>query len=212
MENTEIFPKIANYCQILKQEFDLISAERKESLQEIADFIIQKQKAKASAELTIICTHNSRRSHIGQVWLKVAATYYGIQEIKTYSGGTDATAFNPRAIAAFERIGFEVLKSNEEKNPKYDLSYGKDLAIKQMFSKKYDHEANPNKDFCAVMVCSEADEACPMVKGASKRVSLPFEDPKKFDGTALEASKYDERCRQIAREMFWVMEQVSKSK
>jgi len=51
------------------------------------------------------------------------------------------------------------------------------------WSKKYNDTANPKKDFCAVMVCSEADKSCPSVDGAELRVGMPYDDPKYFDGT-----------------------------
>jgi hypothetical protein len=62
------------------------------------------------------------------------------------------------------------------------------------------------------MVCAEADKACPFVEGADLRIGLPYQDPKEFDNSPLEDTKYDERCKQIATEMFFVMDIVSKSK
>jgi hypothetical protein len=42
------------------------------------------------------------------------------------------------------------------------------------------------------------------VFGAEARIAIPYDDPKAADGTEGEARAYDERCRQIAREMLWV--------
>jgi hypothetical protein len=53
-----------------------------------------------------------------------------------------------------------------------------------------------------------SDEACPVVSGAEVRISLPFNDPKHSDGTPSETEKYNEACRRIAIEMFYVMNQV----
>jgi arsenate reductase (thioredoxin) len=39
------------------------------------------------------------------------------------------------------------------------------------------------------------------VVGAEKRISLPFDDPKDFDGTNQEAIKYHERVLEIGREI-----------
>ncbi len=58
------------------------------------------------------------------------------------------------------------------------------------------------------MTCSQADKRCPIVAGAAARIALPFDDPKEFDGTPLERSKYDERCQQIARELLFVFAEV----
>ncbi|MCU0444700.1 MAG: protein-tyrosine-phosphatase [Microscillaceae bacterium] len=203
------FPeKLAKYCQSLESEFSQISAERKESLQELVDYLRQKLDNQALIKITVICTHNSRRSHLGQVWLKTAALYYGVANVETYSGGTDATAFNPRAVKALENVGFLIEKEDNGTNPIYWLNLDNQSVKQKMFSKKYDDSFNPQKEFCALMVCTDADEACPMVRGAEKRISMPYEDPKKFDGTDLESAKYAERCREIARDMFWVMAQL----
>jgi hypothetical protein len=71
------------------------------------------------------------------------------------------------------------------------------------FSKSYEDASNPQQGYCAVMTCSHADENCPLIPGAALRISLPFEDPKAFDGTNEETARYDECCRQIAREMLY---------
>lgn len=185
-----------------------IPAERKESLDQIAAFVKERKAASATADLTFICTHNSRRSHLSQLWAATAAWNFGQDHVRTYSGGTEATAFNPRAVAAVERAGFHVVKP-EGKNPVYEVSFTSDRNFEPCWSKKYDDAANPQKDFCAVMTCSEADKNCPIVFGALDRISLPYNDPKEADGTPEEAARYDERCLQIAAELWYVMQQAS---
>lgn len=186
-----------------------IPAERKESLDLIAAFVKERKAAGATADLTFICTHNSRRSHLSQLWAATAAWSFGQDHVRTYSGGTEATAFNPRAVAAVERAGFQVVKP-EGKNPVYEVSFAKDHAAERCWSKKYDDAANPQKDFCAVMTCSEADKNCPIVFGALDRISLPYNDPKAADNTPEEAARYDERCLQIAAELWYVMQQAAR--
>jgi len=95
-------------------------------------------------------------------------------------------------------------------NPIYHVRYSDRKSAMTNFSKVYDSAPNPTKDFCAVMTCSSADKACPVVRGASLRVAVPFVDPKAFDDTDQEAAKYDERSRQICREMLYVFSQVKK--
>lgn len=196
--NERVMPAVAN-----------IPAERKESLDLIAAFVKERKAAGATADLTFICTHNSRRSHLSQLWAATAAWHFTQDHVRTYSGGTEATAFNPRAVAAVERAGFHVVKP-EGKNPVYEVSFAPDHAAERCWSKKYDDAANPQKDFCAVMTCSQADAACPIVQGALDRISLPYNDPKAADGTPEEAARYDERCLQIAVEMFYVMQQAAR--
>jgi len=206
------YPALQTYCEALPQDFSAISDERKEALREIGDFVIAQLEAGQPANLTYICTHNSRRSQFGQAWAKVAATYYGLtdKQIQTFSGGTEATAFNARSVAALRRAGLSVASDHDPANRRYTINMGASRSLPVMFSKKYTHEANPQKNFCAVMVCSQADEACPLVHGASARVSLPYEDPKNADGKPNETQAYDKTCRLIALETFYVFDYVKR--
>jgi arsenate reductase len=186
-----------------------IPAERRESLELIAAFVKERKAAGATADLTFICTHNSRRSHLSQLWAATAAWTFAQDHVRTFSGGTEATAFNPRAVAAVERAGFRVVKP-EGKNPVVEVSFAKDHSAERCWSKVYNDPGNPQKDFCAVMTCSEADKNCPIVFGALDRISLPYNDPKEADGTPGEAARYDERCLQIAAELWYVMQQAGR--
>jgi len=138
----------------------------------------------------------------------VAAAYYGINKIETYSGGTEATALNPRVIAALRRVGFEISSSGGS-NAHYFITYAKDLPPLECWSKAYDDPANPNREFAAVLTCSEADENCPFIPGAHLRLPLPYDDPKVADDGPAEATCYDERTRQIGREMFFAVKEAS---
>jgi len=209
MKKDPFFTDLDNYLKDIETEFIKIPEDRIEILQQLGDYVISAIKDNGKVQLVFICTHNSRRSQLGQLWALTAAHFYGIQTIGTFSGGTGSTAFNPRAVAAIKRAGFQVEKreSNTD-NPRYIVSSGENLHSNPMFSKKYDDEANPDEDFCAIMVCSDADEACPIVSGAEDRISMPYDDPKAFDNTDQEEAKYDERCRQIAREMFFTFRYV----
>ena len=191
---------------VLKSESDLES-KRIQQLEPLSRYIFNKISQGEAAALNFICTHNSRRSHLGQIWLQMAAAHYDIALVVAYSGGTEETAFNPRAVAALQRAGFAVEAGTGE-NPRYKISSSLGNLHLVSFSKKYDHLENPKKDFCAVMTCAEADEACPVIFGADLRVKLLYEDPKSADGMDHERITYDERCFQIATEMFYVMKQV----
>ncbi|SKB86017.1 protein-tyrosine-phosphatase [Dyadobacter psychrophilus] len=201
-------PKLSSYINTIKDDFSKIPDDRREELEKIAAFIQKQVEAGQPVQLTYICTHNSRRSHFGQIWGATAAAYYGIPNVKTYSGGTETSAFNERAVASCERAGFDITKTSEGKNPVYRVSYGAGSEPVKAFSKKYDDASNPQSNFCAIMTCSQADEACPVVKGAAARVAVPYDDPKAFDGTAQETAKYDERCKQIATETLFVFSKV----
>lgn len=199
-----MYPELQAYIKSLKDDLTKISQKRKEDLKQISGFVRNKLKAGNSAKLNFICTHNSRRSHLCQIWAAVLAEHFGIEGIETYSGGTEATAFNPRAVAAIKRAGFQVENPGGE-NPRYEVYYEEKEKPLICFSKTFDDPYNPRENFAAVMTCSDADENCPVVHGAEKRFSIPYIDPKEADGTLQESETYDERCRQIASEMYYLM-------
>ncbi|MDZ7717073.1 MAG: protein-tyrosine-phosphatase [Balneolaceae bacterium] len=180
-----------------------IPDQRKRKLEKIANYIRSKDQPK----LTFICTHNSRRSHLCQIWAAAIADYFGIDNVETYSGGTEATAFNPRAVEAIKRAGFRVENPGGE-NPKYKVYFDDESKPLVCFSKTFEDSHNPQKDFAAIMTCSDADANCPVVPGAEKRFSIPYIDPKESDGTPKEKEIYDERCLQIASEMYYLLSKI----
>lgn len=198
----KLYPNLEKYIDGLKQGLDQIANERQELLQTIAEYV----RSTSTPKLNFICTHNSRRSHLGQVWAQAAATYYG-KALTSYSGGTEATAFHPNAISALQRAGFDITKG-QGSNPKYEVGFSKEADPMICFSKKYDDEVNPSENFAAIMTCSEADAECPFIPGASSRIKLLYEDPKVADNTPQQDKKYDERCKQIAIEMFYVFSKI----
>ena len=199
-----LYPDLAAYVEARLQEFDEIPEQRKQDLSEVADFV----RERPDPDLTFICTHNSRRSHLSQVWAEAAAAHFGTKDITAYSGGTEATAFHPHAVAAMVRAGFRIERTTEARNPIYHVRFGDTRQPVTCFSKVYNSAPNPTDGFCAVMTCTSADEACPVVLGAAKRVSIPYEDPKNFDGTEKEQAAYDDRCRQIGREILYLFSRV----
>jgi arsenate reductase (thioredoxin) len=196
------------YIASITSEFDRIQEDRKTSLMRMATFVATKQKEGKDANLILICTHNSRRSHLSQVWAQVAAFHYGIKNVYTYSGGTEATALFPSAAKAMEKAGLQVKALSEGNNPLYSIKYEANQHPVIGFSKTYDDVFNPQSGFAAIMTCSHADANCPFIPSAEQRISLPFEDPKAFDGTPQQEAKYDERCRDIAREVFYAFSKV----
>ncbi len=201
------YPELSDYIESVLPGMEVLSAGRREHLSEIAGFVRQQIEAGQPAKLTFICTHNSRRSHFGQIWAATAATYFELEKVETYSGGTEATAFNPRAVAAIRRAGFRVENPGGD-NPRYFVRMGEAVPPLVCFSKTYDDPFNPREDFAAIMTCSEADMNCPFVPGAALRVPVAYDDPKEADNTPEEVSRYDERCRQIATEMFYLFSLV----
>ena len=205
-QNIISFPiRLFGYIKNLEKGFEKIPGGRKEKLLSFSNYISEKLKSGKNPAITVICTHNSRRSHIGQIWLKTAAVFYGKENIQVFSGGTEATAFHPNAVNALRKVGFKIEKTDESENPFYECEIGNGGPVLILFSKKYTDERNPQKNFAALMVCNDADEACPVVIGAEARFPITYKDPKAFDGTDQEEAKYLERVEQIGREMFFVI-------
>ena len=206
MNKENIFPELHELIKSLKQE--TIPEERKEVLQPLIDYIQNNVEKKNPINLNFICTHNSRRSHLSQVWAQTAAFYYGIGNVNCYSGGTEATALFPMAAATLEDHGFQVLSLSKEPNPIYGIKYTQNAPPIIGFSKTYDAEFNPKSNFAAIMTCSQADAGCPFILGASKRIPIAYEDPKAFDGTPQQAEKYKARSLQIATELTYVFSHI----
>jgi len=200
-----MYPELA--ATIKSLPISEISSDRKVLLQELVDYIKIKKVSNKPVKLSFICTHNSRRSQLAQIWAQTAANYNNIN-IACYSGGVEITAFNENAVKAVIRAGFEVSSEGYE-NPIYLVSYSTNSEPITIFSKLFDDMTSPNKGFAAIMTCSDADENCPLIPGADIRIPLIYEDPKEFDNTPLAAEKYDERSRQIAAEMFYVFSKIN---
>ena len=80
-----LYPETENLIKELEAEWHLIEDNRKLELRQLAGVILENIQEFNRADVTVVCTHNSRRSHLGQLWLKAAAMHYGIQNIFTYS-------------------------------------------------------------------------------------------------------------------------------
>ncbi len=188
----------------------IISEERKEILNSLVEYVQQKVNAKEEIRLNFICTHNSRRSHLSQIWAQTMAFQFNIQNVFCYSGGTEATAMFPKVAETLENQGFQIQKVSEFENPVYAVKYDENAHPIICFSKKYDDAFNPTSKFTAIMTCSSADQGCPFIAGAEKRIPIQYEDPKAFDGTDLMNEKYAERSLEIASEMHYIFSQIKK--
>ncbi|WGD34828.1 protein-tyrosine-phosphatase [Olleya sp. YS] len=202
-----MFTDINNYIETLDTE--LISEQRKKTLGPLIDFISSKKSQNKPINLNFICTHNSRRSHLSQVWAQVIAHYFSVKNVTTYSGGTEATAMFPKVGETLTKTGFKITALSEGKNPVYSIKYSDNLHPIIAFSKTFDNDFNPKSEFAAILTCSSADQGCPFIAGAEQRIPITYEDPKAFDNTELQDEKYLERSTQIATEMKYVFQQVT---
>ncbi len=205
---TRLGPALAAYLAARRAEAALILPARRAVLDRLTGWIGDRLAAGGPARLLFVCTHNSRRSHLAAAWAWAAAAAAGIDGVEAFSAGTEATALHTNAAAALERAGFVVERGAGE-NPVHILRLAPGGAALEAFSKTLAHRSLPRGGFCAVMTCSDADSACPVVPGAGERVALPYDDPKTADGRPDAAAVYDARAAEIAREMVWVVGRVT---
>ena len=200
--------------EIINNKIDVqsISEERKAVLQPLIDFIQQKVNDRQDININFICTHNSRRSHLSQVWAQVASAHFNIPNVHCYSGGTEETSLFPKVAETLTNQGFNIFKIADTNNPVYAIKYSDNALPVIGFSKKYDSPFNPVSAFTAIMTCSQADGGCPFIAGAEKRIPITFEDPKISDGTLEQAQVYAARSLQIAQEMCYVFSMVEVSR
>lgn len=198
-----MFPRITKLCDQLITTFEQIPAERMVVLNELVRFIQEQKDAELPIQLVYVCTHNSRRSHLGQIWANVASHYYRVYPVETFSAGTEATAMHPNTIEALLAQGFEITTTDQTSNPHYRVKFG-DSEFSLCYSKTIEDVHLPKSNFAALMTCSDADENCPFIPGCTLRIPTRYEDPKRSDGTPHQLQTYQERSLQIARECLYV--------
>lgn len=208
MKQEQLLPGIEE--TILALDIKSISEERKELLNPLINYLKQKISNHQPIALNFICTHNSRRSHLSQVWAQTTAHYVGINNINCYSGGTEATAMFPMAADTLKNNGFEIKKLSQTENPVYSIKYANNAHPIIGYSKTFEDSFNPESNFGAIMTCSSADKGCPIVSGSDGRFPITYDDPKAFDNTSQQVEKYNERSIQIATEMLYVMQNAAK--
>ncbi len=191
-------------------DIEKIPKDRKEILQSLVNFIQQKIIEQDNVRLNFICTHNSRRSHLAQIWTQTMAYHFNVEKVFCYSGGTEATAVYPMVVETLRNSGFKIQMLSKGENPVYSIKFSENEPSVIGFSKKWDDDFNPKSVFCAILTCSQADNRCPFIAGAEKRIPITFYDPKSFDNTAQQIEKYNERNLQIATELFHVFSKIQK--
>jgi arsenate reductase len=206
-KESHLFPKIEKLILGLNPE--TIPNERKAVLHPLVHFIQTKVSNNQEIRLNFICTHNSRRSYLAHVWAQTLAYYFNIKSVFCYSGGTETTALFPLVAKTLQNSGFKIKTLSEGKNPIYAIKYAQNEHPIIGFSKKLDDDFNPKTNFAAILTCDSANETCPIIFGAEKRISITYEDPKIFDKSSQQQEKYAERSLQIATELFYVFSQIT---
>jgi arsenate reductase len=205
----DLYPDIETYVSSLN--VDEIPEERRRKLEPVIGHLSEKLLSNGVLRMAFICTHNSRRSHLAQIWAQTLAHHLGISAFEAYSAGTEATALYPLVIQTLEKAGFRIQELASQPQSVYAIKYSDNEAPIIGFSKTLDNPFNPAGGFTAIMTCSQADAGCPFVPGAEKRFPITYDDPKIYDNSDLAHEKYEERSRQIATEWYYAFQQSLKS-
>ncbi|WP_428742520.1 hypothetical protein [Tenacibaculum sp.] len=188
----------------------IITDDRRNLLLKISDAIFDEYLDREKINLNFICTHNSRRSQLAQVWSFYAIEYFELRNMFVYSGGTETTSFHRNTVKCLQKTGFifNVVDFSHQ-NPRYLISFEETKKSILGFSKVYDHPQN-SYPFIAITTCNSADQNCPFIPDAIDRFHLPYIDPKASDNTELTEETYLETSKQIAGELFFIFEELQK--
>lgn len=107
-----------------------------------------------------LCTGNSCRSQIAEGWTR----HLGGEDISVESAGIEAHGKNPRAIAIMQEADI-------------DISGQESTIVNQAMLDRAD---------VVVTVCGHADEQCPVLPPAVKKIHWPLTDPAKAVGSETE--------------------------
>jgi arsenate reductase len=202
-----MYPKIELIISKLLLSFDSIPSPRKQKLIELAAQLKLAFSSANALNLVFVCTHNSRRSHMGQLWAKLAAHYYGFENVNSFSAGTEVTELNSNVIEMLQKVGYKVSTFQNVSNPAYLIEFGENQSL-TCFSKLIEHKSNPKADFFAIMMCTEAEANCPFVPGAIHRIGLPFDDPKVYDNTIKVSDAYLSTFEEIGLQILFLFNQI----
>ncbi|MBI2259589.1 MAG: protein-tyrosine-phosphatase [Flavobacteriia bacterium] len=191
--------------------FHSLNDDRKVKLDTITDFIIKNQQQPLPSQLIFVCTHNSRRSHLSQIWFQIVAEYFSIQNVYSFSAGTEVTALHLNVIKLLENEHFKISIEFQKKNPKVEIDYGGQQKIIS-FSKTINDVSLPKSNFSCVMTCTDAEKNCPFIPEADFRFSLPYEDPKAFDNTPQVERAYKKTSDNILTEMMYLFSKINNEK
>ena len=103
-----------------------------------------------------LCTHNSARSQMAEGLLRALDG----ERFDAFSAGTEATHVRPLAIRAMSELGI-------------DISGQQSKTLDRFLNQPFD---------AVITVCDQANEACPVFFGATRRLHWSFPDPSKAEG------------------------------
>ena len=127
----------------------------------------------AKESVLFICTHNSARSQMAEGLLRHLAG----ERFDVESAGTEQTHVRPLAIQAMKELGI-------------DISSQTSKTLRSLGDRKFDW---------AITVCDNANEACPIFPGGTRRLHWSFDDPSAATGSDEERLAVFRRVRDEIR-------------
>ena len=154
----------------------VLDDQRTALLQTIAKSIIQLISEKRKINLNFICTHNSRRSQLAQVWSSYASSYFKLNKIESFSGGTEVSAFFRNTVKTLQEVGFifQLIEFSHQ-NPYYSISSHQHVKPIIGFSKLVEHEINKKRyDDSELYCCSGIGGYCVIISPTNSTILASF--------------------------------------
>jgi arsenate reductase len=111
--------------------------------------------------ILILCTGNSARSQMAEGLFRHEFRHESGARTEVHSAGTHPTSVRPEAVEVMNELGSD---------------------ISGHWSKSVDEFRGREFDF-VITVCDNANAACPVFPGNTRRLHWPFEDPATVTGT-----------------------------
>tara|TARA_Y100001949_G_C15986510_1_gene330879 strand:+ start:2001 stop:2567 length:567 start_codon:yes stop_codon:yes gene_type:complete len=168
---------------------------RKKRLDNIASVI--NENLNKTRSIVFLCTHNSRRSQICEVWGKVFAEIYR-KKININSAGAFKTVVHSQVYESIVKCGLVV---DNKKEIFFDKKKFK------LNSKTID--SLTMKNFIAVMTCSNAEKSCPNDPRSIRNIKMFFNDPRIYDETDKMSREYLNTTIYIAEELNYIFKNIN---
>ena len=121
-----------------------------------------------------ICTRNSSRSQMAEALVNhdLAGKY------EAFSAGTEPSSVNPLTVAVMKELGI-------------DISRKRSKGLEEFAGQEFDY---------VITLCSQADEACPLFFGGTKKIHMGFPDPTETAGSDEEKLAAFRKVRDLVRD------------
>jgi arsenate reductase (thioredoxin) len=127
-------------------------------------------------QVLILCTGNSARSQMAEGLLR---SFAGAR-VEVFSAGTKPSLVRQEAIAVMSELGI-------------DLGGHRAKHVREFEGQTFDF---------VITVCDDANEACPVFAGGTRRIHWSFPDPAAVEGSAPERLAAFRRVRDALAEVF----------